>query len=226
MDIYAINLRLDEKETVQHADRLMVHLSEEKRAKAQRFYRTEDRVRAVAADALARWCLCRKLAVANPELRFGTNAYGKPHVTAPRTGVHYNVTHSGCWVAASVSEAEVGIDVEQIQQVDLDIAERFFSAAEKADLFSLPPEERLNYFFDLWTLKESYIKAVGKGLSIPLDSFAIRKRGKGVFELEPQPTHVFKQYELDGPYKLSVCSTLNHFPDEVTFLRLEDLLFD
>ncbi|SEG50129.1 4'-phosphopantetheinyl transferase superfamily protein [Paenibacillus sp. UNC499MF] len=225
MDIYAINLRLDDKETVQHADRLMVHLSEEKRAKAQKFYRQEDRIRAVAADALARWCLCRRLAAVNPELRFGTNDYGKPHLTAPRTGVHYNVTHSGCWVAAAVAEAEVGIDVEQIHQVDLDIAERFFSAAEKQDLFSLPPEERLDYFFDLWTLKESYIKAVGKGLSIPLDSFSIRRRGKGMFGLEPQPTHVFRQYEIDGPYKLSVCSTLDTFPGHVTFLRLEDLVF-
>ncbi|MFS0840686.1 4'-phosphopantetheinyl transferase family protein [Paenibacillus sp. 1P03SA] len=225
MDIYAINLRLDDKETVQHAERLMVYLSEEKRAKAQKFYRQEDRIRAVAADALARWCLCRKLPAVNLELRFGTNAYGKPHLTAPRTGVHYNVTHSGCWVAAAVSEAEVGIDVEQIHQVELDIAERFFSAAEKQDLFSLPPEERLDYFFDLWTLKESYIKAVGKGLSIPLDSFSIRKRGNGVFGLEPQPTHVFRQYEIDGPYKLSVCSTLDVFPGQVTFLRLEDLVF-
>lgn len=225
MEIYAINLRLDDKETVQHADRLMVHLSEEKRAKARKFYRQEDRIRAVAADALARWCLCRKLPAVNPELRFGTNAYGKPHLTAPRTGVHYNVTHSGCWVAAAVAEAEVGIDVEQIHRVELDIAERFFSAAEKQDLFSLPPEKRLDYFFDLWTLKESYIKAVGKGLSIPLDSFAIRRRGKGVFGLEPQPTHVFRQYELDGPYKLSVCSTLDAFPDQVTFLRLEELVF-
>ncbi len=58
------------------------------------------------------------------------------------------------------------------REVDIEIAGRFFAPAEAAALRVLPSEEQQQRFFDYWTLKESYIKARGMGLSIPLESFA------------------------------------------------------
>ncbi|MVO99926.1 4'-phosphopantetheinyl transferase superfamily protein [Paenibacillus lutrae] len=222
MDIYAIKLKLDDEDELRRVERFAGCITEEKRAKAQRFVRAEDRMRAIAADVLARWSLCRKLNVPNAELQFSANAYGKPFLTGAAEECGYNVTHSGEWVAVAVADVEVGIDVEQIKPIDRGIAERFFSRGENEDLGRLRPEEQLDYFYDLWTLKESYIKAVGKGLSIPLGSFTLRKNGESIV-LEPEETHFFKQYELDGPYKLSVCSVTREFPQAITLLELEDL---
>ncbi len=67
----------------------------------------------------------------------------------------------------------VGVDIEKIRPIDFAIAERFFTASEYRLLMDTAEQERLQLFYTLWTLKESYIKFVGKGLSIPLDSFAI-----------------------------------------------------
>lgn len=81
-------------------------------------------------------------------------------------------------------------------------------------------EMQLQYFYDLWTLKESYIKFLGKGLTIPLDSFSIVK-DKGKIELKrPLSGHQtsFNQYDLDNNYKLSLCAENNYFPKQIKLI--------
>ena len=63
-----------------------------------------------------------------------------------------------------------------MEAINMDIAKRYFHITEFNALLDCDPSVRLSRFFDLWTLKESYIKAVGKGLHLPLDSFALAAR--------------------------------------------------
>ena len=87
---------------------------------------------------------------------------------------HVNLSHTDGLVALAVSDTPVGVDVEDTQRVGrtVELADRFFAPSEARALRTLPPAAQRARFFDLWTLKEAYIKGRGEGLAIPLASFA------------------------------------------------------
>lgn len=104
----------------------------------------------------------------------------------------------------------VGIDVEIIKPVDFSIAKRFFSVDEYRNLTSKEKDRQLRYFYMLWTLKESYIKAVGKGFSIPLNSFSINIESDSIQINTKNEFNLcyFRQYEIDENHIVAIC-TLN-----------------
>ncbi len=155
-------------------DPLAVLLSPAEQARAARFRFERDRRRFIAARGFLRSLLGRYLG-ANPRaIEFTLNDYGKPAIEG--AAIRFNLSHShGLALAAFALGREVGIDVEQIREgVTGDrIAERFFSPLEAAELVALPEVEQTEAFFRCWTRKEAWIKAVGHGLSIPLNSFDV-----------------------------------------------------
>jgi len=153
-------------------------LSLEERSRARRFHFDRDRRAHVIARGLVRTALCRYAPLSPEEWRFETNRYGRPALSpdqfaaAPLT---FNLSHTdGMIVLAVRRELAVGVDVENVwrHRVSCEIADRFFSAAEAATLRMASPDELQVRFFEYWTLKESYVKARGAGLSIPLDQFS------------------------------------------------------
>ena len=87
-------------------------------------------------------------------------------------GFHFNLSHSGETVLCAVSDRPLGCDVEGLRPFDPALPRRFFHPEECAWLFSLPAAEQPAAFMRLWTLKESYVKALGVGLTLPLCDFA------------------------------------------------------
>jgi 4'-phosphopantetheinyl transferase len=111
-------------------------------------------------------------------LCFRYSAYGKPALTDEFGGqtIRFNLSHSDGRALFAVTEhCEVGIDVEHIKAdfATMEIAEKFFSPAEVAQLRLLPIERRPQGFFNCWTRKEAYVKARGEGLSYPLEKFDV-----------------------------------------------------
>ena len=128
------------------------------------------------AHAAVRFALSRRARVHAADWHFATNEFGRPRVNAPvaAIGLSFNLSHTdGCIAVAVCENAEIGVDVELAVggEDTLDIAHSHFAPPEVDALFALPPEERLERFFAYWTLKESYIKGRGMGLSLPLDAF-------------------------------------------------------
>jgi 4'-phosphopantetheinyl transferase len=116
--------------------------------------------------------------------RFETNEFGRPHVAnldAPR-GLSFNLSHKpGCVACLVGAGRELGVDVEDSAAARshfLEIASRFFSPSEAAELRGMPTVEGTKRFFELWTLKESYIKARGIGLSLGLSRFSFAVHGE------------------------------------------------
>lgn len=199
-------------------------LSPEKQSKVRRMLKYEDAVRSSMGELLVKYAISTTTKLPRDKIRFGMNAYGKPYLVGIDS-VYFNVSHSGDWVVCAVDSDAVGIDVEKIHSIDLQIAWQFFSAAEYEQLISLPVSHRLAYFFDMWTLKESLIKADGRGLSIPLDSFCIIQQGSDIQLIagDELPQYHFKQYEIDPAYKLSLCAISRHFPDKVIHVDVDSL---
>ena len=147
------------------------------RARAARFHFAADREAYVAAHALTRVLLSDHAPRAPDGWRFSANAYGRPEILLEPGDLplRFNLSHSRGLVAVAVTrERDVGIDVEAVdpERLSLDLAAATFAPSEVAYVRSLSPAERPEALFALWTLKEAYIKAVGRGLSLPLDSFA------------------------------------------------------
>jgi 4'-phosphopantetheinyl transferase len=206
----------NEKLREEQYKKLFNFLSLDERKQINKFKKWEDAQRALIGRILIRSIVCNHYSFKN-YISFQINEYGKPFLKE-LPDIHFNIAHSGCWVVCAIDNDSVGIDVERIQPIDLNIAKRFFSMEECADLYKKEEKDRLSYFFDLWTLKESYIKAEGKGLSIPLDSFTIRKEKGSIRLIGENKSYYFKQYEISNEYRLSVASTSNNFPTKhITF---------
>lgn len=153
-------------------------LDETERSRAGRFHFSEDRRAYVCAHALARCALEQISGVPARALRFRLGAYGKPDVSGFRdeNRPRFNLSHTRGLVACAVARnRDLGVDVEQVSpDVDIDaLAHQVFAADEVAYLQCLERHARRHAFFGIWTVKEAYIKAVGKGLSIPLQSFSV-----------------------------------------------------
>ena len=114
---------------------------------------------------------------AGHELSFGANNFGKPILQTPGNDppLCFNLTHSRGAVALAVSVGrEVGIDVEERRRrVEyLGLAQRYFAPDEARHLEQLHEDDRPDAFFAIWTLKEAYVKGLGRGLTFPLDAFS------------------------------------------------------
>lgn len=151
-------------------------LSADEQQRAQRFRFPKDQQAFTVARGGLRIVLSRYLQCPAAELRFTYNAYGKPAIAHPATALEFNVSHSrGLALYVITRDRAVGIDVEYIRTdfPTMEIAKSYFSAAEQAELRSLPPSLQPEGFFNAWTRKEAYIKAIGHGLSMPLAEFDV-----------------------------------------------------
>jgi len=158
--------------------RLEATLAEDEKSRAQRFLFERDRNHYVAGRGILRDLLGKYLSCAPAGLRFRYGPQKKPALDGEATpmSARFNLSHShGLAVFAFSLGREVGIDLEFIRPdfATDDIAARFFSAGELAELRALPAELRAEGFFLCWTRKEAYVKARGAGLHIPLESFSV-----------------------------------------------------
>lgn len=153
-------------------------LSHDEKERAARFVREADRLhfisaRSILRDILSRYCGCN-----SKDIQFEYNAKGKPFLSKDQSHlkIHFNLSHSNDIALYAVSKMEnIGIDIEYTKKDihPLDIAERFFSKDEILLLSQLPTADQLNGFYKIWTRKEAYVKAIGEGISHPLDQFSV-----------------------------------------------------
>lgn len=158
-------------------------LLEAERQQQAKFRFEKDRRRYLVTRALVRYALSRYAPVRPADWRFAVTEFGRPFIVDPHPAVAnlvFNLSHSDRVVVLGVvRECQLGIDVEDTQRsVPLDIAESCFSADEVRQMRALPAALQAQRFLDVWTLKESYIKARGKGLSLPLETFGFDLNGE------------------------------------------------
>jgi len=188
-------------------------VSLERQARIARFHRQEDAIRSLVAELLVRQAIKQFRQIPDNKINFVLNAFGKPVLQEDPT-FHYNITHSGDWVLCAISDSDVGIDIEKMIPLDLQIAVHYFTELEQRYIFAAETvnESRLSRFYEIWTLKESYIKAVGEGLSLSLLKFSVLddqlKVGSFLHNIALNKNYYFQQFELDPLYKAGVCGEM------------------
>jgi 4'-phosphopantetheinyl transferase len=162
--------------TAAQSDVCLCFLDDGELARYHRLRTQASRIQYSAARALLRTTLARYADLTGWDWRFATDAFGRPSVLEPREWRHlqFNLSHTEGLVACAVGvHCRVGLDVENIfRPIELnDLLRYALAAPEAASLEGTSEGVRRSLFFRYWTLKESYMKAVGRGLSIPLDAF-------------------------------------------------------
>jgi 4'-phosphopantetheinyl transferase len=152
-------------------------LSPAEKQQEPRFYFARDRRRYLVTRALVRTVLSRYVPSVGPdEWVFSNNAYGRPYVVnTEAAGLSFNISHTHSLIVLAVTGGRfLGVDVENVRSREgsMEIARHFFAPREVADLALVPADAQQYRFFEYWTFKESYIKARGMGLSLPLDKFS------------------------------------------------------
>jgi len=146
--------------------------------RAQRYRFATNRDEYVIARGTLRTLLGEYLACSPEKIRFTYSQYGRPQLDGTDHGglSEFNISHSGnIVVLAFARNRRVGIDIEHVRRDfnTMEIAQRFFSLAEREALRQVPMNQRYEAFFTCWTRKEAFIKALGEGLSHPLDQFDV-----------------------------------------------------
>jgi 4'-phosphopantetheinyl transferase len=194
-------------------------LTEREKAQEQRFYFATDRRRYLVARALVRTILSRYISIDPAALIFSTNAYGKPHLDETQSklsNLTFNLSHTQGLIALAITKTlAIGVDVESVctRPNPFGIAENYFSPDEITDFNRVSPEQKTTRFYEVWTLKESYVKARGLGLSIPLDKFSFRLQGENeiAFSTTPELSDDsrrwrFWQLQVGPQHLLAICS--------------------
>ncbi|UJF34754.1 4'-phosphopantetheinyl transferase family protein [Paenibacillus hexagrammi] len=191
----------------QYLEMLLQKASAEKLNKIKKFHKTPDSYRSLLGDLLVRAIVSTEYNLPNEQIHFGYHPYGKPYLLY-QPHFSFNLSHSGDWIALiwNTTGSVIGVDVEQIGTAHINIAKQFFCRDEYMDLLNKDGIEQTEYFFKLWTLKESYMKARGMGLSIPMNSFSF-KHSKENFWFSPQADdYYFYSCHLDAMHLLAACT--------------------
>jgi len=193
-----------------------------KRERLLKFINSDDLKRGLIADLLIRKIIMDRFSVENKDICFSFNRFGKPLFTSFEE-FNFNLSHSGSWVVCGVDKNKIGVDVEEVKSIDFNISDLFFSEREKEYLAA-----RMDYdtFYSIWSLKESYIKMLGEGLSHPLNNFSIVLNSyrihiqKGDYCIRDV---YFKQYSFDNRYKISLCSKQYEMPENPVILTTKQV---
>jgi 4'-phosphopantetheinyl transferase len=216
-------------------ERAWALLDGDERQRAERLVATQDRHAFVVAHALLRQVLARTVVARPADLRFTFTANGRPELVQDRAWatVRFSLSHSRGLVGCAVTRSyDVGFDIEGVKEAaPLEVAQRAFAHEELAALRALGREERDDRFYALWTLKESYLKGRGLGLSLPLASFAIEPSANGEAHFTRGPAdddvHAWSLHHWhEGSHRAALAVrdparriTLRRFPDQ----RIEPL---
>jgi 4'-phosphopantetheinyl transferase len=177
--IEVVVMELDAGAAATHAAAKLLADGEQRRA--ERFLFERERRRYITARAHLRRLLAARLGERPEAIEFAYGRRGKPALAQrfAASGLRFNLSHcDGVAAYAFAHQREVGIDIEKVRLLpDADeVAARFFSPRENAAYRSLPADERGQGFFNCWTRKEAFIKALGGGLRIPLRRFDVSLR--------------------------------------------------
>lgn len=219
-----IAVRLDRKLESAEVECMLRFISPEKKEAIANYYREEDQWRSLVADLLIRMIVMERFGVENQEIGFVQTENGKP-MLAETEGFHFNASHAGDWIVCVFDSAEIGVDVERVKPANLSISRSFFTDEEHHDICSASdPDDR---FFDYWTLKESFIKHTGRGLSQALNAFTILF-SENTIRVELQGKlleHCYlKQYFLDEEYKLAVCASSSSLPETINYKTMDEII--
>lgn len=173
----------------------------------------------LTGEALVRYVLNKYWHIAPFSYRILRQEKGKPYLEGV-SDLFFNISHSGDYLVCAFSDRVVGIDIEKRQKARMEVASRFFHPLEIEQLKSVSVERKDRLFYDFWSVKESFLKYTGTGLTRPLNSFQVTFEERGIFLHEGDkklPLEV-RECPVDHRYSCFVCGRQKEPPHVQEFL--------
>ena len=208
--LYALDLRQCD---VNHWLDLLPTLPEDRQQRGLACRFPEDQSRTAGAGWLLQSVL-EQAGIPAAQQRFTRNPWGKPQLSN-QEDLQFSLSHSGPWVVCALSDTPVGVDVEQPRCTPA-VAKRYFQPAELENLDRVDAVALTR----LWTAKEAFVKALGRGLTMPLNSFSVRLTPNGAVLDQTQSSAPYRLHEYDlSPCRLCLC-TVDERP-KLTFVAIQ-----
>ena len=200
-------------------------ISPERRKKVLAFKSMTAKALSVGAEVLLQQAVLKSFGISEP-LTIIKGEHGKPALR-DHPKIHFNLSHSGNFVVCALSSQPVGVDIEQIDRVGVQLVKRFFHQEEVAWILTQPVANQQQGRCDLWSIKESYMKYTGKGFALPMKAFVVKITGEfpenlaaAVFEEGQQKDVFIKKYQGPENYELWCSGGSNQFEDAIEWVRL------
>ncbi|MCB5458826.1 4'-phosphopantetheinyl transferase family protein [Mediterraneibacter gnavus] len=224
--LYAINVQESMREN--NFKELLLYITNEKANRILKFRYIADAYRTMLGELLIRYAVYQKSGCDNDEIIISNK--GKPYLIYPK-GIFFNISHSGNWVVGATADAPLGIDIEYIKSERnyKEIMYRFYTSSERQYIMSAESEHvQRERFYQIWTLKESYIKADGRGLNIPLNSFDVVSKRDNQYLVENSLQNKYKKFSVKwkDSYFVSVHSLDNEICKKIQTLSVKKIKED
>ena len=202
---------------------IMYRLStQERKEKANRYRKREDAAYCLAAGLLLQAALLDTKGVRQPTASYGI--HGKPYIEEAES-FHYNISHSGDWVVLAYSDREIGVDVERnyMDEGRKKVAGLSFTEKEQEYVFKTDDNrEQAERFTKLWTIKESYLKYLGTGMTKSMKSFVVDDRFEIVEGTDLEQEIRCNSMFLDQMHCLSICGKYQGMV--INMITMEELI--
>jgi len=196
----------------QHEAICLALLSPDELARANRYKVGKAKSTFVLARGILRYLLARYLSIAPEKITFDYTAHKKPFLASiHQSNLSFSMTHSGEMALFAFGyDREIGVDIEKIGSHDYEeIAKRFFTETESERLLSLSDDKRAVFFYQLWTRKEAVLKAMGLGLTVPLNQVEVLDQDQPIYIAQKEwfyQTLFVDQLQLPVNYQVAIAS--------------------
>ncbi|MGX5439993.1 4'-phosphopantetheinyl transferase family protein [Bacillus thuringiensis] len=228
MEIYAVKITDINNQKLEN---ICSWIDEDKRYRIKKFINKKDKIRTLIGELLIRSLTNKKLKIGNKKIIWGKNQYGKPYLKGyPK--YYFNISHSGDFVVCAIDNNPVGIDIEKIKQIEYEeIAKGFFCDSEYAYIKQGDFNHQLRKFYEVWTLKESFIKCCGSGLSMSLKSFSIEIDSRKAVRIlsdsgEKNNFYSMAVFDIESEYKMAVCTLNKEILRNITMIDQNSIIND
>ncbi len=198
-------LKFSESDSFSQLEYLSQYLSIEKRERLLKTNIDKLKIRHISGEILAKYVCTMLVGKSFSDIEIVYDAVGKAFYK--NEDIYFNISHSGDYLILAVSDKPVGVDIEKRKNFNFRIAERFFSASEYQWLNAQPKVEFESNFLKIWTAKEAYVKATGRGIAADFTDFSVCGHRFGEFKIADEQRILADYYQekLATDYIFTVC---------------------
>lgn len=191
---------------------LLNFISNERQLKITKFLKWQDKCNSLISELLVRRKIIESLGIKNDEIQFYYNELDKPFLRGYQD-FHFNISHTSNWAGCAFHNLPIGFDLEEIRPIPMDTSKEFMSDEELYELSILPQDEKYQYLYSIWTLKESYLKYLGSGFTHNITENVSFINNGNYYSLKDnrntENNLKFKTLTFERNIKCSVCITDN-----------------